>query len=138
MLQVAIGRRDKLNVFGSDYNTKDGTGVRDYIHITDLALGHLKALQKMNEMDFKGWKAYNLGTGQGYSVFDLINAFSKASGKKINYQVTKRRDGDVASTYADASLAKKELKWVATRGLDEMCRDTWKWQSENPNGFQKK
>ncbi|RZC32658.1 UDP-glucose 4-epimerase [Asbolus verrucosus] len=135
--QVAIGRREKLYVFGDDYPTKDGTGVRDYIHITDLAIGHLKALQKMSEPDFKGWKTYNLGTGQGYSVLELIEAFSKASGKKINYAIVHRREGDVATSYADPSLARKELHWQATKGIDEMCRDTWKWQKQNPNGFKK-
>ncbi|XP_044265311.1 UDP-glucose 4-epimerase isoform X1 [Tribolium madens] len=135
--QVAIGRREKVFVFGNDYSTKDGTGVRDYIHITDLAIGHLKALEKMNESGFKGWKAYNLGTGQGYSVLDLINAFERASGQKINYEIVKRREGDIASSFADPSLAKKELNWTATRGVDEMCRDTWNWQKQNPNGFQK-
>lgn len=92
----------------------------------------------MNETNFKGWKAYNLGTGQGYSVLDLINAFSKASGQKVNYEITKRREGDIAASYADPSLAKKELNWTATRGIDEMCRDTWNWQKQNPNGFHKK
>ncbi|XP_063918513.1 UDP-glucose 4-epimerase isoform X2 [Zophobas morio] len=135
--QVAVGRREKLSVFGNDYETKDGTGVRDYIHITDLAVGHLKAIEKMNQKDFKGWKAYNLGTGQGYSVLDLVNAFSKACGGKIKYEFAPRREGDIASSYADPSLAKKELQWVATRGLDEMCVDTWRWQKQNPNGFHK-
>lgn len=132
-----MGRRAKLHVFGDDYPTKDGTGVRDYIHITDLAIGHLKALEKMSEPEFKSWKAYNLGTGQGYSVLDLIKAFSKASGKEVKYEIVARREGDVASSYADASLAEKELKWKAEKHLSEMCKDTWLWQSKNPNGFQK-
>jgi UDP-glucose 4-epimerase len=135
--QVAVGRREKVFVFGNDYPTKDGTGVRDYIHITDLAIGHLKALEKMSEPTFLGWKAYNLGTGRGYSVLDLINAFTKASGKKINYEIVERREGDIASSFADAALAKNELKWVATRGVDDMCKDTWKWQKQNPHGFHK-
>jgi UDP-glucose 4-epimerase len=137
VLQVAVGRREKVFVFGNDYPTKDGTGVRDYIHITDLAIGHLKALEKMSEPTFLGWKAYNLGTGRGYSVLDLINAFTKASGKKINYEIVERREGDIASSFADAALAKNELKWVATRGVDDMCKDTWKWQKQNPHGFHK-
>lgn len=136
MLQVAVGRREKLNVFGNDYETVDGTGVRDYIHITDLAVGHLRALERLLEPSFKGWKAYNLGTGRGYSVLEVINAFSKASGKEIKYEIAPRREGDVAASYADASLAEKELKWKATKDINDMCKDTWKWQSLNPNGFQ--
>lgn len=135
--QVAVGRREKVNVFGADYNTPDGTGVRDYIHITDLAIGHVRALLKINEPSFKGWDVYNLGTGRGYSVLEVINSFSKASRKQIAYEIGARREGDVAASYADAIKAKKELNWTAVRDIDDMCRDTWKWQSENPNGFQK-
>lgn len=134
--QVAIGRREKVSVFGNDYATPDGTGVRDYIHIMDLAVGHVRALEKLFEDNFSGFKAYNLGTGRGYSVLDLIKAFSKACGKEIKYDIVSRRDGDIAASYADASLAENELRWKARRGLDQMCQDTWKWQSENPNGFQ--
>lgn len=125
-----------MQVFGSDYDTKDGTGVRDYIHITDLAIGHLKALEKMLLPAFKSWKAYNLGTGRGYSVLEVVEAFEKASGRKIKYELVGRREGDIAECYADASLAKTELNWTATRDINEMCKDTWKWQSGNPKGFQ--
>lgn len=134
--QVAIGRRDKLQVFGSDYDTPDGTGVRDYIHITDLAIGHLKALEKMLQPNFESWRAYNLGTGQGYSVLEMVKAFKEASGREIKYEVVGRRTGDIAAMYADASRAKHELNWTATRGIKEMCRDTWNWQKNNPKGFQ--
>ncbi|KAF5280069.1 hypothetical protein FQR65_LT15106 [Abscondita terminalis] len=134
--QVAVNRRDKVNVFGSDYKTPDGTGVRDYIHITDLAVGHVKALSKINEPNFKGWEAYNLGTGRGYSVLEMIKAFEKASQKEIKYEISGRREGDIAASYADSSKAKKELNWTATRDIDDMCLDTWKWQSANPNGYQ--
>lgn len=134
--QVAVGRRDKVSVFGNDYPTPDGTGVRDYIHIMDLAVGHVRALEKLLEPTFFGFKAYNLGTGHGYSVLDLIKAFSKACGREIKYDIASRREGDIAASYADASLAENELNWKATRGLDEMCVDTWRWQSGNPNGFQ--
>lgn len=133
---MAVGRREKLKVFGNDYTTPDGTGVRDYIHITDLAKGHVNALQKLFDSTFAGWKAYNLGTGQGYSVLDMIKAFGKASEKPIAYEIVGRRDGDIAASYADPSLAEKELKWKATKGIDDMCKDTWRWQSMNPNGFQ--
>lgn len=135
--QVAIGRREKVNVFGSDYNTSDGTGVRDYIHIKDLAVGHVQSLLKINEASFKGWDVYNLGTGRGYSVLEVINAFSKASNKKISYEIVPRREGDIDASYADATKAKKELNWTATMDINDMCRDTWKWQSTNPNGFMK-
>ncbi|KAF5274404.1 hypothetical protein FQA39_LY07284 [Lamprigera yunnana] len=134
--QVAVGRREKVNVFGSDYDTTDGTGVRDYIHITDLAIGHVCALSKIKEPEFNGWDVYNLGTGQGYSVLEMITAFSKVSQKEIKYEIVGRREGDVASSYADVSKAKRELNWTATRGINEMCLDTWKWQSKNPNGYQ--
>ncbi|MCV2883301.1 UDP-glucose 4-epimerase GalE [Aestuariibacter sp. AA17] len=131
--QVATGRRDSLAVFGDDYDTADGTGVRDYIHVEDLANGHLKALEKL-ESDV-GCVTYNLGTGQGYSVLDMVNAFEKASGKPVNYHIAPRRSGDVAACYADASLAWKELNWKASKSLKEMCEDTWRWQSKNPMGY---
>lgn len=136
LFQVAVGRREKLQVFGGDYETPDGTGVRDYIHITDLAIGHLKALEKIIQCDFRSWKAYNLGTGRGYSVLEMVKAFSEASGKQINYEITCRREGDIAACYADASLAKRELNWTATRDIKAMCKDTWNWQKKNPKGFQ--
>lgn len=131
--QVAIGQREKLSVFGDDYDTPDGTGVRDYLHVVDLAAGHLKALDKI--ADQAGCVAYNLGTGQGYSVLDMIKAFEQASGKRIPYQVTPRRPGDIACCYADPGFAESELGWKAEKGLDEMMADSWRWQSENPNGF---
>ena len=123
-------------MFGNDYPTPDGTGVRDYIHIIDLAKGHVLALDKLLDSNFKVCKAYNLGTGVGYSVLDLINAFSKASGQKIDYEIVGRREGDIASCYADVNLAKKELGWTAKKNIDDMCRDMWNWQMKNPNGFQ--
>lgn len=131
-----MGRREKLQVFGNDYPTHDGTGVRDYIHITDLAIGHLKALEKMLQPTFTSWKAYNLGTGSGYSVLDVVKAFEKASGREVKYQVVGRREGDIAECYADASLASRELNWTATRDIVSMCKDTWNWQQKNPKGFQ--
>lgn len=131
--QVAVGRLDELSVFGDDYPTKDGTGVRDYIHVVDLALGHLAALDVL-ESDH-GVVAYNLGTGEGYSVLELRSAFEKASGKKVPYKIAPRRPGDIAACYADASLAKNVLGWEAKLGVDEMCRDTWNWQSNNPQGY---
>jgi len=133
--QVAVGRRPLLKVYGSDYPTPDGTGVRDYIHIVDLAEGHVKALDKLKTNTIKGFVAYNLGTGCGFSVLEMVNAFQKASGQKINYELVPRRSGDIATSYADAKLAAKELSWTAKRGINEMCEDTWKWQSQNPNGF---
>lgn len=133
---MAVGRREKLQIFGNDYDTHDGTGVRDYIHITDLAVGHVQALGKLFESTFTGCKAYNLGTGTGYSVLEMINAFSKASGRQINYEFTKRREGDVGASYADATLAQKELNWTATKDIHDMCKDTWNWQIKNPYGFQ--
>lgn len=131
--QVAIGKLDHLNVFGDDYNTPDGTGVRDYIHVVDLALGHIKAVEKVEGED--GLFIYNLGTGIGYSVLDVVKSFEKASGKKIPYVIGPRRDGDIATCYSDPSKALKELGWKAERGLDEMCEDSWRWQSQNPNGY---
>jgi len=131
--QVAVGALTELSVFGNDYSTPDGTGIRDYIHVVDLALGHLKALQKLEEKP--GVAIYNLGTGTGYSVLDMVKAFEKASGKKVAYKIVDRRAGDIAQCFANPALAAKELGWKATRGLEEMCEDTWRWQSENPKGF---
>ncbi len=131
--QVAVGVREKLSVFGADYPTPDGTGVRDYIHVVDLALGHLRALERLRRED--GLFAVNLGTGIGYSVLDMVRAFEAASGRKVAYQVVDRRPGDIASCYADPSLALELLGWRATRGIDEMCADAWRWQSRNPAGF---
>lgn len=131
--QVAVGKLECLSVFGNDYPTKDGTGVRDYIHVVDLAVGHLKALEKLASKP--GVIAYNLGTGQGYSVLDMIAAFEKASGKKINYRIAPRRPGDIATCYANPEFAAGELNWRAERGVDEMTRDSWKWQENNPRGY---
>ena len=131
--QVAIGKRDCLSVFGDGYNTHDGTGVRDYIHVVDLALGHIKAVEKI--LKEKGCFTYNLGTGVGYSVLDVVKAFEKASGKKINYKIVEPRAGDLDTCYSDPTKAKEELGWVAQRGLDEMCEDSWRWQSQNPEGY---
>lgn len=133
--QVAVGRLPRLNVFGNSYPTHDGTGVRDYIHVVDLASGHLKAVEKRSNIP--GVHIYNLGTGQGYSVLQIVKAFSEACGKDIPYVIAPPRPGDVAICYADASKAKEELEWVAERGLAQMCADTWNWQSNNPNGFEK-
>lgn len=130
--QVAIGRREKLMVWGNDYPTPDGTGVRDYIHVVDLAIGHLKALQRLEEPQcFE----VNLGTGTGYSVLDVVNAFAAASGRPVPYQIAPRRAGDVASCYADPRFAKELLQWQAERNLQQMCVDAWRWQSGNPEGF---
>ncbi|AXS80148.1 UDP-glucose 4-epimerase GalE [Dechloromonas sp. HYN0024] len=130
--QVAVGRREKLKIWGNDYPTPDGTGVRDYIHVVDLALGHLKALERLNEAQcFE----VNLGTGTGYSVRDVISAFEKASGRSVPYELAPRRSGDVASCYADPALAAAVLDWRAERNIDAMCVDAWRWQSNNPNGF---
>jgi UDP-glucose 4-epimerase len=131
--QVAVGKLEKLSVFGSDYPTVDGTGVRDYIHVVDLALGHLKAVEKLAVKP--GAVAYNLGTGQGYSVLEMIKAFEKASGKTVSYQLVDRRPGDIATCYADPTFAFQELAWKAERGVDEMTRDSWRWQSQNPDGY---
>jgi len=131
--QVAVGKRNHLNVFGNDYDTHDGTGVRDYIHVVDLAIGHVKALNKISEKC--GLKIYNLGTGHGYSVLDIVKAFEKASGVKIPYEITARRPGDIATCYADASKAKAELGWEAQYGIEEMCEDSWRWQKNNPEGY---
>ena len=132
--QVAVGKREFLGVFGDDYNTPDGTGVRDYIHVVDLADGHVKALKKIEEK--AGVCVYNLGTGNGYSVLDMVKAFSKACGKDLPYKILERRPGDIAMCYADPAKAKEELGWEAIRGLDEMCEDSWRWQSTNPNGYE--
>ncbi|MGE6487394.1 UDP-glucose 4-epimerase GalE [Paenisporosarcina sp. NPDC076898] len=132
--QVAIGKLKELQVFGSDYSTVDGTGVRDYIHVVDLAKGHLKALEKV--MFSNGVDAFNLGTGTGYSVLEIIEAFEKASGINIPYRIVDRRHGDVAICYADSTKAKNELDWIAKRGINEMCQDSWKWQEKNPNGYE--
>ena len=131
--QVAVGKLPCLNVFGDDYDTPDGTGVRDYIHVVDLAVGHVRALEKAQKDS--GVFIYNLGTGKGVSVLELVHAFEKASGVKINYKIAPRRDGDIAVCYADASKAERELGWTAQYGVDEMCADSWRWQSNNPEGF---
>ena len=131
--QVAVGKLEQVSVFGDDYDTPDGTGVRDYIHVVDLALGHIKAVEKV--LDTKELNVYNLGTGKGYSVLEIINAFEKASGKKINYKIVDRRPGDLATCYSDPSKAYKELGWKAERDLAKMCEDSWRWQKNNPNGF---
>lgn len=133
--QVAIGKLEKLGVFGDDYPTHDGTGVRDYIHVVDLAVGHVKALKKL--APGSGVNIYNLGTGNGYSVLDVLHAYEKACGKALPYEIKPRRPGDIATCYCDASKAKNELGWVAEKGIEEMCADSWKWQSMNPDGYRK-
>jgi len=132
--QVAIGKLKELSVFGDDYNTVDGTGVRDYIHVVDLALGHLAALKGLDKSGV-GCRAYNLGTGSGISVLQMVAAFEAASGRKVPYKIVPRRAGDIASCYADADLAKRELGWEAVFGLERMMQDAWRWQSQNPNGY---
>lgn len=131
--QVAIGKLKRVGVFGNDYDTPDGTGVRDYIHVVDLALGHVAALKKMQESG--GVQIYNLGTGKGYSVLDVIHAFEKACGHPIPYEILPRRDGDIATCYSDCTKAEKELGWTAKYDLDEMCASSWKWQTMNPDGY---
>ncbi|MCR4673896.1 MAG: UDP-glucose 4-epimerase GalE [Lachnospiraceae bacterium] len=131
--QVAIGKLPELGVFGDDYDTPDGTGVRDYIHVVDLAVGHVAALKKIEEK--AGLKIYNLGTGVGYSVLDIVKNFEEANGIKIPYQIKPRRAGDIATCYSDATLAKEELGWEAKYGIKEMCADSWRWQKNNPNGY---
>ena len=131
--QVAIGKRECLSVFGDDYNTPDGTGVRDYIHVVDLAKGHIKALEA--QVGKTGVFVYNLGTGEGYSVLDMVHAFEKASGVKINYKIVDRRPGDVEALYADTAKAKEEIGFVAEKTIEDMCNDSWRWQSMNPNGY---
>lgn len=132
--QVAVGKLEKLGVFGDDYDTPDGTGVRDYIHVVDLAKGHVKALKKL--APGSGVSIYNLGTGNGYSVLDVLHAYEKACGKTLPYQIKERRAGDIATCYCDASKAKEELGWIAEKGIEEMCADSWRWQSKNPNGYE--
>lgn len=131
--QVAIGKLDHLNVFGDDYNTPDGTGVRDYIHVVDLAKGHVKAMKKLEAKE--GVSIYNLGTGVGYSVLDVLHAYEKACGKTLKYEIQPRRAGDIATCYSDCTKAKEELGWAAEKGIEEMCADSWKWQSMNPDGY---
>jgi UDP-glucose 4-epimerase len=131
--QVAVSRLEKLNVFGNDYPTVDGTGVRDYIHVVDLAKGHIAALRRLEENP--GYEIYNLGRGKGYSVMELVKAFEKASGRDIPFEVVGRREGDVPESYADPSKANDELGWQAELGVDKMCEDTWRWQSMNPEGY---
>lgn len=132
--QVAVGKLKELSVFGNDYPTPDGTGVRDYIHVVDLALGHIKAIEKLSENP--GVVIYNLGTGRGFSVLDMVKAFELASGREVPYRIVDRRPGDIAICYADPAKAKRELDWEAERGIEEMCRDAWRWQSTNPNGYE--
>ena len=132
--QVAVGKLKELGVFGNDYDTPDGTGVRDYIHVVDLAKGHVKAVEKIRENP--GTEIYNLGTGTGYSVLDIVHNFEKASGVKIPYVIKERRAGDIATCYADASKAKRELGWEAEYGILEMCEDSWRWQKNNPGGYE--
>ena len=131
--QVAVGRREFLNVWGNDYATSDGTGIRDYIHVVDLALGHLKALERLQQGP--QCQAINLGTGTGYSVLEMVRAFERASGRAVPYQIAPRRVGDVAACYADPAQALALLGWQAQRGLDAMCEDTWRWQHNNPGGY---
>jgi len=132
--QTAIGRRKELGVFGNDYDTHDGTGVRDYIHVVDLATAHVAALQAIEKN--AGLAIYNIGTGHGYSVLDVVNAFEKANGVKVPYSIKPRRPGDIATCYCDPSKAERELGWKAKYGIEDMCRDSWNWQSQNPNGFE--
>lgn len=133
ILQTASGKREKLLIYGNDYNTHDGTGVRDYIHVSDLSLGHLKALKKIEDQN--GIWSINLGTGLGYSVLDIITTFENVTGRKIPYEIVGRRSGDIDSCFADPSNAKEILNWESSKGLEEMCKDSWRWQSRNPNGY---
>ena len=132
--QTAVGKREYLSVFGDDYDTPDGTGVRDYIHVVDLAQGHVNALDRLE--NFSEVMTINLGTGKGYSVLEMVKAFEKASGKKVPYKIAPRRAGDIATCFADPSYAKEVLDWEAKRGIEEMCEDGWRWQSQNPDGYQ--
>ena len=132
--QVAVGKLPYLHVYGNDYNTHDGTGVRDYIHVVDLAKGHVLAVDKIDDLD--GVNIFNLATGNGYSVLDVVHAFEKASGKEIPYQIEARREGDIDKSFADATKAKEVLGWQAENGIDQMCIDTWRWQEKNPNGYE--
>lgn len=134
--QVAVGKLDYLRVFGDDYDTIDGTGVRDYIHVVDLAKGHVLSVDKIDKL--KGVSIINLATGNGYSVLEVLKAFEKACGKKISYKIVERREGDIAKCFADASKAYEVLGWKAEKGIDEMCEDSWRWQSQNPNGYEEK
>ncbi|WP_413526663.1 UDP-glucose 4-epimerase GalE [Marinilactibacillus psychrotolerans] len=131
--QVAVGKLEKLSVYGDDYDTPDGTGVRDYIHVIDLAKGHIKALESV--LETRGVEAYNLGTGVGYSVLDVVKAFETANNVEIPYQIVDRRPGDIGTSYADATKAHKVLEWAAELGIEDMCRDSWNWQKSNPNGY---
>jgi len=131
--QVAVGKREKLTIFGDDYDTPDGTGVRDYIHVVDLARGHVKALDKIKQR--AGLKIYNLGTGKGYSVLDIVKNFEEATGARVPYVIGPRRAGDIAECYASPEKAEKELGWKAEYGIKEMCEDSWRWQSMNPEGY---
>jgi len=131
-LKIASGIRESLTIFGDDWPTPDGTGIRDYLHIMDLAEGHITALKEMHE---SGLKTYNLGTGKGVSVLELLRGIEEASGKTIPFKVGPRRSGDIGTCYADPSLAEKELKWKATHSLKEMCEDAWRWQLKNPRGY---
>ena len=133
--KVAMGVLDRINVFGDDYDTPDGTGIRDYIHVVDLAIGHIKAIEKL--IDKPGIVTYNLGTGRGYSVLEIIHNYEKACNKKLPYVITSRRPGDIAVSYADPSKAEERLGWKAIRGIEEMCRDSYNWQSKNPNGYKR-
>ena len=133
--QVAVGRREKLGVFGNDYDTHDGTGVRDYIHVVDLAKGHVAAIKYATE--HTGTEVFNLGTGTGYSVLDMVKSFEKVNGVAVPYEITPRRPGDLATCYADPAKSREGLGWVAEKTLDDMCRDTWNWQKNNPNGYNK-
>lgn len=134
--QTAVGKREILSVFGGDYDTKDGTGVRDYIHVVDLALAHLKAIDYLDSSDYDvKYSTLNIGTGNGYSVLDMIKAYEKVSGKNIPYKIVSRRAGDIAKCYANSSLAKEILKWEATKSIEDMCKDSWRWQSNNPDGY---
>ena len=128
-----MGKLERLSIFGGDYPTTDGTGVRDYIHVMDLAAGHISALTQLSQQP--GLTAYNLGTGRGYSVLEMVAAFEKASAKKVPYRIVARRPGDVALCYADPAKARRELGWQARRGIAEMCADAWRWQSNNPHGY---
>jgi len=133
--QTAVGKREKLSIFGGDYDTPDGTGVRDYIHVVDLARGHLNAIEALEAKPEGHVLIVNLGTGQGYSVLDMVHAFEKASGRSVPYEIVARRAGDIATCYADPALAKELLNWQAEYGVDQMCEDTWRWQSNNPDGY---
>jgi UDP-glucose 4-epimerase len=133
VMQTAVGRREKVRVWGGDYPTPDGTGVRDYIHVVDLALGHVAALERLDAFD--GAEAVNLGTGRGASVLEVLAAAAKAAGREIPYELAPRRPGDAPAIWADPALAKRKLGWTAIRDLDQMCADHWRWQKENPDGY---